>query len=538
MICSNCNTENNANSKFCAKCGSTLITQNTNYTQTINDNISSNIEVSNYNEINSNYINKNQKNKKKNSKKIFLVILVISLIFLIVGFYCFKRDNGINQTANLNSIFDPNRPIVIKKDQMYGYITSEGKMMIEPKYKSASSFNGNYAVVTIDSPEAITPEKFIYQIIDKKGNVMNTSKSYLEPKYYQEFDVWIINDILYDSNLKQISANGIEVSYISDGYFEYTDEEKGESGIINYKGKTIFTCKSPNIYVDISENVNSKDDLFALVSQSDEQEFIISLKTGKIIYTIEDTENYHLYADDDNIFTESNNDYEVEKYLFFSDGKLAYQTSDELYDFEIYDYYNKILELDYGDGFESLGKSHRLYYYDAKNQQLLTEPPSQAKSNYELNIDLIELTYGYKKFSSSGKYGLMADNKVVVPCEYSDIDFLNSNLFNYMKSKQQELIFLEKDQTTLLMNLKNQKIITTFNSTYVYDHKDSTFLEAEIYDNYSIESYYIYNLLSGKSISLNKNDIYSIYSNYITITKDNQKIYYNTELEQIYVEDE
>ena len=512
--------------------------QNVNNTIPNSNATSFNNTIPNNNEINVNYNNNFQSEKKKNNKKPILIILAILIVGLGIGaFFFFKGGNNSQETANLNSIFDPNKPIVIKKDGKYGYITSEGKMMIEPKYKSAGAFNGDYAVVTIDNPDTTSYNKSIYQIIDKKGNVMNATESYDAPKYYSNYDVWVIDGMLYNSSLKAILTDGITVDYISDGFFAYEDDTKDEAGIMNHKGKILFTWAGSYIYTDMSDNDNTEDDFFIRVTKSDERDLVVSLKTGEIVYTVQDAEKNHLSVEDDNIFKEYNSDYKVVKYMFFVDGKLAYQTTESLYDFEVADYENKILELDYGYDYEELGKSQRTYYYDVKNKKLLEEKPSSSNSNYDLDIDLMELTYGYKEFSSSGKYGLMSGDKVVIPCEYSDIEFLNSTLFNYMKSKGQELVLLEKDGTTLLMNLKNQKTLTTFNSTYVNDDEDSTFLKATIYKDYSTTGYTIYNLLSGKAMSIGKDENCSIYSNYITITKDNKKTYYNTKLEQIYVED-
>ena len=53
----------------------------------------------------------------------------------------------------------------------------------------------------------------------------------------------------------------------------------------------------------------------------------------------------------------------------------------------------------------------------------------------------------------------MSGDKVIVPCEYDDIEYLDINLFNYMKSKGKELVLLEKDRKLVLYNIKNSKYI-------------------------------------------------------------------------------
>jgi len=478
---------------------------------------------------------------KSNNKKIVFIILAIILIGIGIGaFFLFKDKNNSNEIISLNSVFDPNKPIIIKQDGKYGYITSDGEAMTEVIYKSASEFRGDYAVVAIVNPDTTSSNKNIYQIIDKKGNVMNGStEMYSAPKYYQEYDIWYMNNAIYNSKLNKISSEGIKIEdYISNGYFEYENEATDESGIINHQGKIVFTWAGTYIYTDMSDNDYVEDDLYIRVTSSDERDLVVSLKTGKIVYTLANPDKNHLYVEDNNIIKEFDDDYNCIKRMFFINGELAYETTEDLYDFEVYSYENQILELDYGYDYEELGKSQRRYYYDVKNKKLLTEKPTVDSSVDLDNIDLTELTYGYKEFSSSGKYGLMQKDSIVIPCEYDDINFVGASLFEYMKnSRRQELVFLEKDDTTILMNLKNKRALTTFASTSMYTYDNSTFIRANIYTDGNLTNYVIYNLVSGNSMTIDKDEKFTVNSNYITITKDNKKTYYNTKLEQIYVEE-
>ncbi len=482
---------------------------------------------------------------KKGNKKIILILLSIIAIIGIGIFVYIKFFGNGNTTADLNAIFDPNKPIVVKNNGKYGYITSEGKTMIEPQYKGANDFYGDYAVVSIDNPDTNGFYETLYQIIDKKGNVKLTSDSYSEPEYYSTYDIWVVDGVLYDSNLNKMLSEGITVDYIDYEYFEYSDTVKNESGIMTYKGKKIFTMPGTSVSADISENEYNKDELYATVKiysdRDPEKEVVISLKTGDILFTSEDAESYYISEEENGLFYYYNHElddgYKNRKFLFFINNKLAYQTTEVVDEVEVYDYQNQILEIDYGYDYETLGKSQRRYYYDVKNKKMLEERPSSFTSTTDLELDLIEQTYGFKEYSSSGKHGLMSGEKVIVPCEYDDIEYLDINVFNYMKSKGKELILLEKDRNLVLYNLKNSKTITTFNSNYIYDYDDSTFIEVSLYeeDGYTEKGYTVYNLLSGKSMDFDKDDYISIGSNYVTIKKDGKKTYYNTNFKQIYV---
>lgn len=562
MNCPNCGNINNEGMNFCTNCGQKLTTssqtinsQNTNSpiqpnvmqaqsfnngevinSSPTNNQVNNNIQNNNYNSAPINTPNNHEK-KKVNKKLIFIIIGIVLLVGIGIYIFLNLNNNSNNSSTDLNSIFDPDKPIVIRNNGKYGYITSEGKMMIEPKYNSATEFYGDYAVVKADNSNEDSYYTYIYQVIDKNGNVKISDEGYFPPEYYSNYEVWVIDDALYNSKLNRITSENIEVEYIDYGYFEFSNKNNNTSGIMDYKGKVYYTWEGSYIYADISENENNKDDLYVRVTISDERDKIVSLKTGKVVYNVEDPASNHLYVQDDNIFREYNSDYKVEKWLYFIDGELAFETSEYLYDLEVYNYKNKILEVDYGYSYETYGKNQRRYYYDIKNKKMLEDKPNISTSIYDdIDLDSTEAKYGYSEFSSSGKYGLMKNDKIVIPCEYDDIYFTNVSLHNYMKTKGKELVYLEKDDVTKLMNLKNQKVLTTFNSTYIYSYDNSTFLRVNLYenDNGLITGYLFYNVLSGKSITVDKSSYYKVYSNYITVETNDVTTYYNTNMKKIY----
>lgn len=488
--------------------------------------------------------NKSLKNKLLNKKTILIVLVIVVVVAL--AFILIKNIGGNSSPkADLDSIFNPDKPIIINDNKKYGYITAAGKMMIEPQYRDANDFYGDYAMVTIDNPDTKSYDKTINQIIDKKGNVKIVAKNYTKPKYFDVYNVWLIDNVLYDSKLKKLSAEGAKVEYIDCGYFKYENSEKNESGIITYKGKKVFKTAASSISTSLSENEYNQDDLYVAVDihNKPEKSVVVSLKTGDILFTLENSENYYLLEEGDGIFsyydTKVSRGYENSVYLYFTNNKLAYQTTDKVEDVKISDYKNKIIEIDYGYDYEDLGKSQRRYYYDAKNKKMLDKDPDNSASS-ELNAALMENTYGFKMFSSSGKYGLMIGNKIVIPCEYTEINLLGDNLFNYMQSKGKNLVLLEKDNKTILYNVKNSKSIITFDSNNVRDYNDSTFIEVSLYENGSSArtGYMVYNLLTGKSMTFNKDNEVFVESNYIEVKKDKKTTYYNTKFKQIYVTEE
>ena len=487
---------------------------------------------------NENIVNNEHVNTKKDNKKVIIIIaaIVLAVVIGLILFFALKGGKKSGEYASLNYVFDPNKPIVVEENNLYGYITSSGKTMIEPKYKKAGSFYGDYAVVYATNDSETSSSSYVYQIIDRKGNVIVRSESYTAPKYYTDYEVWVIDGVLYDSKLNKIVDEAVTVDYISNGFFSFVDYAHEASGIINSKGKVIFKWEGTSASIDISDTDNYEDDLYATVTVYKEKQVIISLKSGKVLYTVDDAEKEYIYVSDDNIFSLRNrDDYTILNYMYFKDGKLVYENSD-LYDLDLEDYNKGILKLNYGSSYKDLGKTSRYAYYDINSKKESENKPTSSVST-STNIDINELTYGYKQFSCSSKDGLMSGENIVLPCEYDDIDFINSSLYKYIQmSKKQDLVLIEKDDVTTLFNLKNKKELVSFDSTSVYDYSTSTFIKATIYgDSYTKKNIVVYNVLSGKSMTFDADKDVSIYSNYIVVEEDDADVYFNTNLEQIYV---
>ena len=87
-----------------------------------------------------------------------------------------------------------------------------------------------------------------------------------------------------------------------------------------------------------------------------------------------------------------------------------------------------------------------------------------------------------------------------------------------------------------MYNLKKSESLYVFDSRYVYDYQDSTFIKITLYDDMdTTKGNLVYNLLTDKSMFFENNNDFEIWSNYIIDKKDGKETYYNTDLKQIYV---
>lgn len=89
---------------------------------------------------------------------------------------------------------------------------------------------------------------------------------------------------------------------------------------------------------------------------------------------------------------------------------------------------------------------------------------------------------------------------------------------------------MKKDSKSFIFDLKNNETIYEINSSYVTSYTDSTFISYTDENRNKV----IYNLLTGKSITITIDDSYNIYSNYIKVKHDKKYDYYNTNLKLIY----
>lgn len=475
--------------------------------------------------------NVNNSKKPIDKKKIIIicgVLVALVAVFLVYKFFF----SGTKIDKSIATKFDEEGLILVEKDSKYGYIDTNGKFVIEPIYEYASSFYGNYAVVKAEI-EKDSLKETVYQLIDKKGNVKYTSE-YSDFEYIESKDIWIIEDKLFSGDLKQLTPDTVSIDYneyygYDDGddsiYFEYEDSKDNTAGIMDVNGKKIYTYKykSGESYFTFDIDKGKNDEFYCLVNIENEKYGIVNCKTGKVIYDL--TTNY-ISNDKTSMYEIKNKEtYDLVEYIVLNGDKIVYRTQK---DESIY-HQGKYLEIYDRDTYDDK-------YIDIKTGKELSEEPEYEDEEEVEEIDEWEEYTKLTKFSCDKGYGIMNSDKVVLPCEYDSISYLDIDLYKYIKSKGKNYILVSKKDKYNLYDLDSKKVITNFNSDDVKLSSKSTFITFVNYND-SKTSYIIYNLVTGKSLKLTHSD-YSIHSNYITVDdEDSGKTkYYNTKLELIYTE--
>ena len=468
--------------------------------------------------------NENQKTKKSLKSMLPILIAIIAIVVLVLSGILFVIGRGNSDSKDLKLIFDEDKLIPIKVNDLYGYISPKnGKMVINPTFKIANAFYGNYASVSYD--ENGSPK---YGIIDKSGKVKLSTTYSSGLKVLSEYGLFIVDNVLYNKNLKALTDETTKVDYVDFGYCSYikydTNGKSVQCGIINPKGKKVYSYKFKDSEDFFACHISSADESlgenYAVANINNEKYAIVNLSNGKVIYDYSDK---YISAGKDNIFTLStiDSDSASATILCIAKNKIAYETSDYS-SASYYDYEKRILEL-----YDSTATySDRYKYYDMKTKSILSEAPEKSST------DSLATLIGYSSYSTNSKYGVMKDDKVILTCEYDKIEFLSPTTFNYIKSKRnQELVLAKKDNEYSLINLKNKKTITSFKASSVSTYSTSTFIKGKLKDS---GENFVYNMSTGKTMTFDSKATVSVYSNYITVSKDGTLTYYNTNLKEIY----
>ena len=477
----------------------------------------------------------NPSNIKPTTSKTAIIIAVAAAVIVLVAIVIFivfsPKDVKVNEKESINNKFDPEKLIVVRKDDNYGYINSKGKLVLPAKYESASEFYGDYAVVRAEVKDGDLT-KSVYQIIDKKGKVKKQTDQKTE--YLEESNMWIIDNELYNASMKKLSPTDVKVDDADSeaGYFVWVNPKKNTGGIMNAKGKITYTYKFKTgesyINVEPSDIDESLKERYCRVNVENDKYAVVNCDTGKVVY---DFVEKLISVNDDNIFEINKpNSYDDESYIYIQNDKIVYKTDDP--DNVEFDYYPGYLYIrdytkSYSDG--------RYSYLHLDTMEIKDEKPANVKDDDKEDLDDWEKYTGLKELYQNGKYGLSNDKEIVLPAEWNDLEYLDMDLYKYLKSKKKDYIYARKDSKWYEVSLTEKKAIKEFNASYISTDEDSTFV---YYTDADTNNKKVYNLLSGKSLNVPKGTYLYTNSNYVTIKDYATKTtkYYNTDLELIYTE--
>jgi len=476
-----------------------------------------------------------------NGKKIKIILIALTAVAVLIGgFFAIKYfflDNSKSAIENkaLGLLFAQDKPIPIEKDGLYGFIDTNGKMLIEPKYTSiVDGFHGDFAVVSKKNEDNDASFYFsnTYNVIDKSGQEKAQSDYGSGIEFIDEYSVWIINSRLYDEKLNPITAEDVKVDYVDSGYISFTKAADNTFGIMNLRGDIKYVSTVPEGGMFLSADLNDRDDnikeVYGTLTLYESNEAIVNFETGKVVY---DFGQKDVIAEDDNIFKLYDNDLsDDDQYIYVAKDKIVFQTDkNKTAGLEFYSAKDQILEVSYRYGRDKK-------YYDIKNDQILDKAPDRSSSSDDIQ-DLIELEYGYKEMNCSGKKGIIKGEEIILSCDYDSILFLNSDVFKYVKNKTgKEIVIAKNNDNQSVIDLRSKAVLKTFNNGGVNNGRSSIFISNDWYTGN--DTITVYNMINNKSAEFDKDSGIEYYTNYFIVKKDDKKSYYNSDLKKIYEADQ
>ena len=473
--------------------------------------------------------------KKSKTLPIILGVVgaVIAVVICVILLLNMSPSEERKEKQLIDDIFNPKQLIKVKSntEEKYGYINTEGKFVIEAKYDDATDFKGDYAVVRAEvETEGLT--RSVYQIIDKKGKVKKQANLNIE--YIDDNGTWIIDGELYNEKMKKVSPAGVRVSHKEENYYLWVNDEKKTAGVMNEKGKATYTYTfqegEDSIYLTIPSIDETLKEKYCVVN-IEEKYGIINCDTGVVVHELSET---RVSSNTDNVFELKDPDtYAFKEIMYIQNDKKMYQSTNELVDLYYYPGYVSIR-----DG--SKDYSERYTYLHTATGEIKNERPSTSYDDDDDDEEDItnewEKYTGNKAFSCGDDgYGLMNNEKITLPCEWEDLEYLEVRLYKYLKANKKEYIYGEKDDKWYLISIPEKKAIFEFNASRISKKEESTFV---YYTDKDTSNKKVYNLLTNKSLNVDSEQYLTVYSNYITVKDYSDKIlkYYNTNLECIYKE--
>ena len=435
-----------------------------------------------------------------------LIAIIVLIIVLVL-----PKDNA-SDDPTVNEMLKGSL-IPFEANDKYGYMDTEGKTVIDPIYDDAEAFHGNYAVAELDDEDVI---------IDRSGNIKLKFNGYAE--YLPDTGYWIIGYILYNDELKQVSADDMVVGTISDGLNYYKFEKPGKIGVIDGVGNVAFEFDDNSRYggdIDYGDPEYKEFTAYCGVDAGSKY-YIVKCSDGSVVVEMDASRFDHAGSTDNNIFyvKYDNDDAEYPgeyRYYYIQDDKVMLEGK----------YIDDSL---YSGSLSVRGSDGETKYFDVCNEKYI-------EASYKSDCKLTKISDDEDEdFSSYSEYTVKADksvvkgDNVVIPAgKYSEYTPLKRLTYLYLKALGKEYIIAKNGNSLVLVNLKNGEEVFDFGNARISYSDGSTFVK------YRSNGTSYYNLVSGKTFTPDYDGYSYGYADFIIIKNaDYNYDYYNTEFKKFY----
>lgn len=436
--------------------------------------------------------------KKKN---IIVLATILIIIIAISGYFIVQKIQQENRKYEIETISEY-KYFVVKEDDKYGVIDTQGNKIIETKYEDVKIPN---------------PEKAVFICYENENTkVLNENNEEIFAEYEKVEPLRLKNissDLMYEKSILKYSKDG-------------------KYGIIDFSGKRVTKA----IYEEI-DTLQFKEG--ELLVKKDGKYGIINIKGATLVKT-----NYEKIETDK--FYEEGNGYRKAGYIVSKTTNEGYRygyvnlRGKEIIEIKYNDLY-RITEIDSEDIYIICAENGK--YGLIKNDKKIIENEYQSLTYTESNNTIIAL--------KGKKYGVLSiDGKAIVPFEYKQIDITGEYIYattndgniKIFDSNGQETNITEDIAIINIPNTEYKLYIETIDgkTTYnIYKNEKKITKDEYSYIQYLYDNYFIAADENGKLGIIDDNEKNKIGFNYNSVQKiENtnmiQVLNNNTNITEIY----
>lgn len=436
--------------------------------------------------------------KKKN---IIVLATILIIIIAISGYFIVQKIQQENRKYEIETISEY-KYFVVKEDDKYGVIDTQGNKIIETKYEDVKIPN---------------PEKAVFICYETENTkVLNENNEEIFAEYEKVEPLRLKNissDLMYEKSILKYSKDG-------------------KYGIIDFSGKRVTKA----IYEEI-DTLQFKEG--ELLVKKDGKYGIINIKGATLVKT-----NYEKIETDK--FYEEGNGYRKAGYIVSKTTNEGYRygyvnlRGKEIIEIKYNDLY-RITEIDSEDIYIICAENGK--YGLIKNDKKIIENEYQSLTYTESNNTIIAL--------KGKKYGVLSiDGKAIVPFEYKQIDITGEYIYattndgniKIFDSNGQETNITEDIAIINIPNTEYKLYIETIDgkTTYnIYKNEKKITKDEYSYIQYLYDNYFIAADENGKLGIIDDNEKNKIGFNYNSVQKiENtnmiQVLNNNTNITEIY----
>lgn len=419
--------------------------------------------------------------------KKFGIFLCFIGVLLLVGGGLIEYgviDNGaifgkiwkVNPEFLISDFDDRNLIPFINENGLYGYMDQNGKVVLEAKYVEARKFLYGLAVVIDESGKR-------YEI-DKTGKVIFEIK---DGEYGAGFSTSLngsivkVNDNLYDTYYNPIN-NSVET--YEDGIFgsvllRYNKITK-KYALVDFTNQVIYESDKK---FEVDSFYHQYTFSLYLVVKDGNKITIINDDTKKVIYTIENANEYVFETHDLGFTLIRVDDSTVKSFFIGTNDKVVYE---DALSYEVYE----------GHYIKALNTDGSYTYIDARENKIIKQDEIKLYDGFSFSYSYANLFDVYTCNNSYGLETIIIDGEVVMDCLYG-IRPPNRDVLDYLyENHNRKLILFQDGKGIGVYDLVEKKVIKTL---LVKDYKD---INDILYNSFD----------SGFIIFTNKQDKTEIYS--------------------------